>query len=140
MTSTEPPPGRMEPPVTPTSEPFWEATKQRQLVLQWCTECERAIFFPRDNCPVCLGSSLDWRPASGRGVVHSVTVETSSPNPAIAGGDPYAVALVDLEEGVRMMSNIVGCPPGEVAVGQAVQVTWAQLSDGRHLPQFERRE
>jgi uncharacterized protein len=139
MTTTEPKPARMEPPVTETSEPFWEATKERRLILQWCLACDKAIFFPRDNCPLCLSSALEWRPASGYGVVASVTVETSSPNPTVAGGDPYAVALVDLDEGVRMMTNIVGCPPGEVAVDQAVQVTWVPLADGRHLPQFEPR-
>jgi uncharacterized protein len=139
MTTTEPVPTRMEPPVSDTSAPFWEATKEHRLVLQWCTACDKAIFFPRDNCPVCLSSDLEWRPASGRGVVASVTVETSSPNPAIAGGEPYAVVLVDLEEGVRMMSNAVGCAPNGVAVGLAVQVAWAPLSDGRNLPQFEPR-
>jgi uncharacterized OB-fold protein len=139
MTTTAPIPSRMEPPVSSTSEPFWEATKEHRLILQWCTACDKAIFYPRDNCPLCLSSALEWRPASGRGTVASVTVETSSPNPAIAGGDPYAVVLVDLEEGVRMMSNAVGCPPNDVAVGLAVQVAWAPLSDGRNLPQFEPR-
>jgi uncharacterized protein len=137
MTTTDPRPGRMEPPVTETSAPFWEATKEHRLILQWCTECDRAIFFPRDNCPRCLSSALEWRPASGNGVVASVTVETSAPNPGIAGGQPYAVALVDLDEGVRLLSNVVGCPPGDVAIGQAVQITWAPLSDGRNLPLFE---
>jgi len=138
MTMTEPR-GRMEPPSTPTSEPFWEATKEHRLILQWCTECDRAIFFPRDNCPLCLSSALEWRPATGHGLVASVTVETSSPNPTIAGGAPYAVALIDLDEGVRMMTNVVGCPPGDVTVGLPVQVTWVPLSDGRNLPQFEPR-
>ena len=138
MTTTEPR-GRLEPPSTPTSEPFWEATKEHRLVLQWCTECDRAIFFPRDNCPLCLSSALEWRPATGHGLVASVTVETSSPNPTIAGGAPYAVALIDLDEGVRMMTNVVGCPPGDVTVGLPVQVTWVPLSDGRNLPQFEPR-
>jgi uncharacterized OB-fold protein len=139
MTTTEPRPSRMEPAISPTSEPFWEATKERRLILQWCLDCDKAFFFPRDNCPLCLGTTIEWRPASGLGVVASVTVETAHPQPGVAGGDPYAVVLIDLEEGVRMMSNAVGCPPGEVTVGQAVQVTWEQLSDGRHLPLFEPR-
>jgi hypothetical protein len=129
---------RMEPPVGADSGPFWEATRQGVLLLQWCTACERAIFYPRSFCPVCAGSALEWRPASGRGTVYAVSVEH---NPAATGatfadGAPYAVALIDLNEGVRMLSNVVGCPPDDIDPGMAVTVTWEPLSDGRQLPQF----
>jgi len=130
----------MEPPIGPESGPFWEATREGRLLVQWCTACDRGIFYPRSFCPFCGadGSALTWREASGRGSVHAATVEH---NPAatgttFSGGEPYVVALVDLEEGVRMMTNVIGCPPERVHAGMAVTVTWEPLSDGRQLPQF----
>jgi uncharacterized OB-fold protein len=70
--------------------------------------------------------------------VHAVVVEHRPPSPF--GDDaPYAVAVVDLDEGVRMVTNVIGCAPDEVTVGMAVRVTWEPLSDGRHLPLFEPR-
>ena len=127
---------RWEPVATAASAPFWEATRDRRLVIQWCIDDEQPVHFPRDVCPRCLGTNLEYRPATGRAVVHTVVVEHQMPSP---NGDegPYAIALVDLDEGVRMMTNVVGTPPADVTVGMAVQVTWEPLSDGRHLPLFE---
>jgi uncharacterized OB-fold protein len=129
---------RMEPAATPASEPFWEATRARRFLLQWCVACEAPIFYPREICPRCLGSKMDWRAASGRGQVHAVSVQyrPAMPLPVFSEG-PYAVALIELEEGVRIMSNVVGCPPEEVTVGMPVTLTWEPLSDGRNLPQFQ---
>ena len=128
---------RTEPPSSELTQPFWDATREQRLLLQWCSACEQPIFYPREVCPTCLGTDLAWRPASGQGQVYAVSVQERPTDPLMAERAPYAVALVTLEEGVRMMSNIVGCPPYEVTVGMAVQVTWEELSDGRHLPQFE---
>jgi uncharacterized OB-fold protein len=129
----------MEPPVGADSAPFWEATREGRLLVQWCITCDRAIFYPRSFCPYGDGGdTLEWRTASGRATVHAVTVEQ---NPAatgatFSGGEPYTVALVDLEEGVRMLTNVVGCPPDAVHPGMAVRVVWEPLSDGRQLPLF----
>jgi uncharacterized protein len=128
--------GRYEPSPSDVSAPFWEATREQRLVLQWCEACEVSIFFPRAVCPTCLGSDLEWRPASGAGTVNAATVEHRPQNPAMAGMAPYVVALIDLDEGVRMLSNVVGCPPDTVTVGMKVTVVWEPLSDGRHLPLF----
>jgi uncharacterized OB-fold protein len=129
---------RFEPPVTDTSQPFWDATRERRLVLQWCTACERAIWYPRDFCPSCSErSTLEWRSASGRGEVYAFTVETRPTMPQVFGDEPFVIALVDLDEGVRVLGNVVGVPPDEVTVGMRVEVTWEELSDGRHLPLFE---
>ncbi len=128
---------RFEPRSTEISEPFWEATRDKTLLLQWCTSCETPIFYPRAVCPGCLGSELVWRPASGRGTVYAATVEHRPQNPLMADRAPYTVALIELEEGVRMLSNVVGCPPDTVTVGMSVSVTWEALTDGRHLPLFE---
>ena len=128
-------PTRFEPPVSEAAGPFWDATRQERLVLPWCTSCERAIWYPREVCPGCLGTDLEWRPAGGEGVVYACTVEHKSQTRALEA--PYVVALVELDEGVRLLSNVVGCPPEQVAVGDRVRVTWEPLSDGRRLPLFE---
>lgn len=141
MTGTErseqPRPTRFEPPESAAAEPFWAASRDRRLVLQWCRSCDEPIHYPRDACPQCLGDDLEFRPASGRGSIYAVSVMPKPANPLMAGREPYAVALVELEEGVRMMSNIVGVEPDSATIGMAVRITWEPLSDGRNLPQFE---
>ena len=129
---------RLEPPVGDESGAFWEATRQRRLLVQWCTECDRGVFYPRAFCPHCGdgGSALEWRTATGRATVYAASVEHRPAPGGFSGGEPYCVALIDLHEGVRMMTNIVGCPPDDVRSGMAVEVTWEPLSDGRQLPLF----
>jgi uncharacterized OB-fold protein len=130
---------RFEPPVGPESGPFWDATREGRLLVQWCTACDRGIFFPRALCPFCGGTgALEWREATGRAKVHAAVVEhrPEAAGAAFAHGEPFCIALVDLEEGVRMMTNVVGCPPDEVHSGMAVTVTWEPLSDGRQLALF----
>jgi uncharacterized protein len=133
-------PARVEPPVGADSGPFWEATRQGKLLVQWCTACDRPVFYPRAFCPRCAapGSALEWRRASGRATVYAAGVEhrPETTGAAFSAGEPYCVALVDLEEGVRMMTNIVGCPPDDVHCGLAVSLTWEPLTDGRQLPLF----
>jgi uncharacterized OB-fold protein len=130
---------RLEPPISDIARPFWDATREKRLVLQHCRSCDRAVHYPREACPRCLGGDLEWRPASGRGVVYAFTVNHVAGNPATESRAPYVVALVDLEEGVRMMTNIVGCEPGAVQVGMPVELAWEELSDGRSLPLFAPR-
>ncbi len=130
---------RFEPTVGDESGPFWEATRQERLLVQWCAACDRGIFYPRVLCPFCSSAgALEWREASGRAVVHAAVVEhrPEAAGAAFAQGRPFCIALVDLEEGVRMMTNVVGCPPDEVRSGMPVTVFWEPLSDGRRLPLF----
>lgn len=133
-------PDRQQPPVSPASEPFWEATRSCSLVIQWCRSCERAIHFPREACPSCLGTDLEFRPAAGSGTVYACSVMPAPGNAGMKGRAPYVVALIDLPEGVRMMSSVVrpdgGPDVSEVAVGDAVRIAWEPLADGRHLPVF----
>jgi uncharacterized OB-fold protein len=127
------------PPVPPAdrlTEPFWEATAESRYLLQWCKVCEQPIYYPRHACPVCLGDALDWRPASGRGTVYAFSIVHLPIAPWMADRMPYVPALVDLEEGVRVLTNIVDCDPRQVVVGAAVEVRWEPLDDGRALPWF----
>jgi uncharacterized OB-fold protein len=126
-----------EPAVYDDSAPFWDATRDRRFVLPWCADCEQGIWYPRLVCPYCLGETIEWRDAAGTGTVHAYSIQPK-PGPGRDADDgPYVVALVDLDEGVRMMTNIVGCDPVDVRVGMAVELTWQPLSDGRHLALFE---
>ncbi len=134
-------PTRFEPPVGVEAAAFWEATREGRLLVQWCTSCDRGVFYPRVFCPHCAAGAdaLEWRTASGRATVYAAVVE-NRPEAAganFSGGEPYCVALVDLEEGVRMLTNVVGCPPDEVRCGMPVTVTWEPLRDGRRLPLFK---
>jgi uncharacterized OB-fold protein len=130
-------PARVEPPIGADSGPYWEATREGRLLVQWCTACDRGVFYPRSLCPSCgaPATTLEWRAASGRATVYAAVVEhrPEAAGAAFAGGDPYCVALVDLEEGVRMLTNVVGCAPESVRCGMPVTVTWEPLSDGRQL-------
>jgi uncharacterized OB-fold protein len=137
---TAPTTTRFEPPVGPGAETFWNATREQRLVLPWCLDCERPFFYPRAICPRCLGSAIGHRESGGTGTVYAVTVEHRPQNPMMAAMAPYAVALVELGEGVRMLSNVVGCPAADVTVGMPVLVTWVPLTDGRHLPCFQPAE
>lgn len=134
-------PLRFEPPVGVEGEAFWEATREGRLLVQWCTSCDCGVFYPRVFCPHCAtgADTLEWRTASGRATVYAAVVEhrPETAGAGFSGGQPYCVALVDLEEGVRMLTNVVGCAPDDVRCGMPVTVTWEPLSDGRRLPLFE---
>lgn len=127
---------RLVPPISPAAEPFWAATRERRLVLQWCADCERAVHYPREACPRCLGEHLEFRPAAGTGEVYALSTMPVPGNPGMAGRAPYPVALVALPEGVRLLSNIVGDGALDAEVGDTVHVAWEPLPDGRHLPVF----
>ncbi len=96
---------------------YFDGLDAGKLQLQRCDSCERAVFYPRMICPHCGGGTLSWFEASGRGTVYSTTVVHRKPD---AGGD-YNVALIDLAEGVRMMSRVDGVAPDAVRIGMAVQ-------------------
>lgn len=128
---------RFEPPVSRVSARFWEATRERRLELQHCAGCGRAVWFPRVLCPHCGSRHLDWREVGGSGTVYAVSVQYRAAHPGLAERVPYAVALVDLDAGVRMLSNVVGCDAEAVTVGQRVRAAWEPLSDGRNLVVFE---
>lgn len=127
---------RFEPKASSLTEPFWAATREKKLLVQWCPSCDAGVYWPRWHCPRCMGEDLGWKEASGHGSVYSYNVMHVPGNPTMADRVPYTIGLIDLNEGVRMASNIVGCEPGEVRVGMPVVVTWEALSDGRHLPVF----
>ena len=121
---------------TRDSAPFWEAAKQEKLLIQRCTDCGQAQFYPRGFCIHCLSESLEWVAASGRGRIHSYTICHVPGHPAMAGRVPYVMALVDLVEGVRMLVEIQDIDLSKIAIGSAVKVLFEHRVDGWTLPQF----
>jgi uncharacterized OB-fold protein len=117
------------------SRPYWEGLAHGELRIQRCTSCERAVFYPRAHCPYCFGGPLVWFVASGRGTIYSYTVAHQALGP-FAEEVPFVVALVELEEGIRVMTRIVDAPRERLAVGAAVRVTFVRVSDDMTLPYF----
>ena len=122
------------PPETEVARPFREGCRAGELRLQRCDDCGRFQFYPRILCSHCGGDRLAWQPVSGRGRIASFTVVRRGISPAYPA--PYVVALVDLAEGPRMMSAIVGSEPESVAVGAAVAVRFESWGADHVLPVF----
>ncbi len=114
---------------------YWDAAREHRLMIQRCQDCQRAIFYPRSVCPHCMSDRLEWIQASGRGTIYSYTVVHRSPA-AFKDDVPYVVALIDLAEGVRMMSNVVACAPSDVRIGAAVEVIFDDVTPEITLPKF----
>lgn len=103
------------------TRPFWEGVAEGVLRLQRCAGCGRHVFYPRAVCPFCASAELAWVEAAGVGTVHSFTVVHRAPA-EYRDEVPYVVALVDLDEGVRMMTRLVDVEPAAVRVGMPVEV------------------
>jgi hypothetical protein len=122
---------------TPETRPFWEAARRHQLVLPRCRACGRLHYHPRAACPFCLSGDLDWQPVSGRGRLTTFTVvHRGLPNFPL--GVPYVLAIVELDEGPRMMTNLVGVEPdpARLRIGMRVEVAFADVSEQIALPHF----
>jgi hypothetical protein len=120
---------------SPTSRPFWEAARKHELKLQQCDSCRRFIYYPRERCPHCFAERLTWKPVSGRGKVHSYTVVRRASSRAFADG-PYVLAIVELDEGPRMTTNIVA-PPEKVRVDMPVEVFFDDVTQEHTLVKFK---
>ena len=113
----------------PEIRPFWEAARRGKLLLAHCTACDRPHWFPRVVCPLCSSCDIEWREASGRGTVYSVSV-------ARRATPPYALAYVTLDEGPTMLTNIVDCDVDGIVIGQKVKVVFKERADALPAPMF----
>ncbi|WP_426323257.1 Zn-ribbon domain-containing OB-fold protein [Microbacterium sp. E-13] len=120
---------------TPETLPFWESTKARAMTIQHCLDCGAAIFYPRSYCPKCLSTDLEWRPVSGRATLASYVINRR-PLPVFEV-EQQIIALVNLEEGVRMMTNLVDVEPTPAALrlGMELELTYDERGD-QVLPVF----
>ena len=115
---------------------YWEGIRRHEILLQRCGDCAAIQHRPRAICATCLSSRIELFEASGRGTVHTYTVTHQNQAPAFRGAVPYVLAYVDLEEGGRLLTNIVGCAPGDVQIGMDVVVDFADLDDEIAVPRF----
>lgn len=127
-------------PIPPTSErtqPHWDAARDGKFVHERCDDCGHRPFPPRAHCSKCGSRALAWEAVSGRGRVHTFTVAHRAPHPKLAGQLPLVVAVVELEEGPRLVTNLVDCDPEKIEVGAAVEVRFEANDDSDvSLPVF----
>ena len=127
---------RPAPEPTNFTRPFWDAANEGRLVIQYCRSAKKFQHYPRPVSIYTGGRDLEWREVSGKGVVYTFTV-TRRPPRGFGGPEPYAVATVQLDEGVRFLSNIVNCPIENIRIGMRVRVTWDRISPEFNYPVFE---
>ena len=121
------------------SAPFWEACRRQELIVQRCQNCHAFRFPPAILCPECLSEATEWRKVSGKGKIFSFVVFHRVYHPGFQADLPYTVALIELEEGPRLVSNIVGCSPAEVTCDLPVEVVFEDVTPEVTLPKFRLR-
>lgn len=122
----------------PLTKPFWDSLGRGAMEIQRCGDCSSYAFYPRNLCPHCGSRAMHWTPVSGRGRIYSLTIVHRPTNAAFKGDTPYVVALVELDEGCRMMSNVIGvkADPEHVKIGMPVEVVYDRVTTETTLPKF----
>jgi uncharacterized OB-fold protein len=130
-------PKRLIPEPTPETQEYWDGARRGELRIQRCNSCGMAYFFPRPFCPNCSSRDVAWFTASGKGKLYSYVINH---RPAMGWQDaaPYVIAVVELDEGPRMMTNIVGVEPTpeNLPIDMPVEVEWERQSDEITIPLF----
>jgi len=119
------------------TKPFWDYCKKRELRVQKCLKCGKLHYPPNSICPNCLNMGSEWVKLSGKGQVYSFIVVHRRYHPAFAAEIPYVVAIIETEEGIRMLSNVIGCKPDAVKIGMPVEVVYEDVSPEFTLPKFK---
>lgn len=119
------------------TRPFWEAARRHELVLPRCKTCDHLFFYPRSECPHCLSSDLEWVKVSGRGRLHSFTIVRQPANAAFNADVPYAYAVVQLDEGPRLVSNMVQCDLDALRVDMPVEAVFDDVTPECTLVKFK---
>ena len=115
---------------------WWEGCRNDELLVQKCSQCGAYQFYPRVICTSCMGSELEWAKATGNGTVLTYTIVRLPVSPAYAADVPYVIALIELDEGPKMMSVVEGCDPEEVVTGMPVEVIFDEWSEEITMPKF----
>ncbi len=118
------------------NQQFWDACRQHRLVIQRCLECQSYRHPPRPACHRCNSVEWEWTKSKGRGIVYTYTVTHQAVHPALTDRVPWLVVLVELEEGVRMISNLADCPIDRVEIGMEVEVVFVDVTEELTLPRF----
>ena len=125
------------PEITPVSKPFYQAAREHKLMIQRCSDCKKNIFYPKMICPFCLSTNLEWFESRGKGKLYSFTVVDLGAPEAFQEALPYVIGVIDLEEGVRMLSWLVDCKHDDVKCDMDVEVTFKDLDEDTALPMFK---
>ena len=128
--------GRPAPPRTELSEGFWQGVERGELVVQRCRGCGSLRHYPQSICPDCHSPEFGWAPLSGRGAIYSYTVAHRAFHPAWKQHVPYVIATIELDEGIRMVSDLLDSDPETIAIGQPVQVYFAEMPGQGMMPRF----
>jgi uncharacterized OB-fold protein len=123
------------PAVVPETEAYWAATAEGKLVLPRCAACDTVIWYPKGICTECGSLDIGWVEATGEGVVYTFTISRRGEG-AYREAGPFVLAYVELDEGPRVMTNIVGCPPESVQIGQRVRAVFDDTGQGNALVRF----
>lgn len=126
------------PRTTPETKQFWEGCRRHELLLQRCMDCGTLRHYPQPMCPTCGSWNAEWAKVSGKGKVYSYIVTAHPFHPGFAAEAPYATAIVELDEGVRLVSSIADCPPEDISIGMPVEVVFDDVTDEVTLPRFRR--
>jgi uncharacterized protein len=129
-------PSRPVPAITPEMAPFWDAARRHELVAQRCLDCGAFRFPAREVCSSCLSRRAEWERVSGRGRVFSLVVMHQASHPWFASRTPYAVVVIELDEGARMLSTVAGLEPHAIAIGMPVEVAFDDVTPEISLPVF----
>ena len=124
----------------PIAKPYWDSLREKAMQLQKCGDCGRFVFYPRVMCPHCGSRDLSWTRVSGRGRLHSFCIPHRHPSPAFQPDLPYVVALVELDEGARLMTTLVDVEPDPTKlmplIDKPVEVVYEKVNDQVTLPKF----
>jgi len=118
------------------SRPWWEAAKRHELYIQKCRDCGDLRYYTRAQCPQCLSPRTEWIKTRGRGKVYTFTATYQNQAPGWRESLPYIMAYVELDEGVKMMTNLVDCRPEEVKIGMPVEVVFDDVTPEVTLVKF----
>jgi hypothetical protein len=119
-----------------STQPWWDATKDGRLQIKRCGDCGKAHYYPRPFCPACWSENVEWEDASGRGTLYTYSVVYQNDLPPFPDRVPYVAAIVDLEEGPRMMTNVIDCDLADLRVGMALEVSFRTETEDVVLPVF----
>jgi uncharacterized OB-fold protein len=119
------------------TRPFWEAAKRHELVMPRCQTCDHLFFYPRSECPRCLSNRLEWMQVSGRGRLHTYTVIYQPANAAFRDDTPYVYAVVQLDEGPRLISNVVQCEIDTIRVDMPLEAIFDDVTPECTLVKFK---
>lgn len=123
----------------PITQPYWDAVKNGELKYQQCDGCDAVVFYPRNLCTECGSSDLSWKTSKGEGTVYTYSVIRQSRHPNFADLGAFSIAFIDLDEGFRMMSSVVGIdnPVEDIEIGMRVKVEFEQQDEGDYpIPVF----